>query len=58
MRQHTDNLGNDYTVMGIIGAQSSGKSTLLNAMFDSNFRVMVSKERRQQTTRGSGPTSA
>ena len=45
-------LGTDYLILGIIGAQSSGKSTLLNAVFDSTFVVMNSKEKRKQTTRG------
>lgn len=52
LRAHAAKLGNDYTVIGIIGAQSSGKSTLLNAMFNSNFSVMQAKEKRKQTTRG------
>ncbi len=45
-------LGNDYIMLGIIGAQSSGKSTLLNHLFHTNFKVMDSHERRKQTTKG------
>lgn len=41
----------DYHVIGIIGAQSSGKSTLLNKLFDTKFEVMDSQQRKQ-TTRG------
>jgi hypothetical protein len=52
IKKYTNQVGSDYVVMGIIGAQSSGKSTLLNAMFNSSFSVMVSKEKRKQTTRG------
>jgi hypothetical protein len=52
LKTHAGKIGSDYTVIGIIGAQSSGKSTLLNAMFNSNFSVMQAKEKRKQTTRG------
>ncbi len=38
-------------IVSILGPQSSGKSTLLNGIFDSNFTVM-SRHSRQQTTRG------
>lgn len=41
-----------YHVIGIIGAQSSGKSTLLNKLFNSNFDVMKNEVERKQTTRG------
>lgn len=41
-----------YNVIGIIGAQSSGKSTLLNKLFNSTFDVMNVKVERKQTTRG------
>ena len=30
-----------YQVVSVIGPQSSGKSTLLNALFGTNFREMV-----------------
>eukprot|EP00834_Sanchytrium_tribonematis_P004964 NODE_273_length_11040_cov_1.244036.p3 type:complete len:447 gc:universal NODE_273_length_11040_cov_1.244036:8331-6991(-) len=39
-----------YTLLSIVGSQSSGKSTLLNELFNLNFSVMQSS--RQQTTRG------
>ena len=45
------NLGTDYIVLGIIGGQSSGKSTLLNHLFKTNFDVM-DKTKRCQTTKG------
>lgn len=41
-----------YNVIGIIGAQSSGKSTLLNALFGVDFDVMHDEVERKQTTRG------
>ncbi|RKP08811.1 root hair defective 3 GTP-binding protein-domain-containing protein [Thamnocephalis sphaerospora] len=43
--------GIEYRVVAILGAQSSGKSTLLNSLFDTTFQVMGRQER-QQTTRG------
>ena len=39
-----------YTLLSIVGSQSSGKSTLLNEMFQLQFDVMQSS--RKQTTRG------
>lgn len=33
-------LGSDYMILGIIGAQSSGKSTLLNHIYGSKFVTM------------------
>ncbi|CAM0878743.1 unnamed protein product [Alopecurus aequalis] len=41
-----------YAVISIVGAQSSGKSYLLNRLFGTRFPVMDSKCRRCQTTRG------
>ncbi|MCQ2819975.1 MAG: 50S ribosome-binding GTPase [archaeon] len=38
--------------MAIIGPQSTGKSYILNQLFDTNFEVMDSKIRRGQTTKG------
>jgi polynucleotide 5'-kinase involved in rRNA processing len=32
-----------YTVISIIGPQSSGKSYLLNTIFQTNFDVLISK---------------
>ena len=45
-------LGTDYIMLGIIGGQSSGKSTLLNHLFMTNFQVMDVKNKRKQTTKG------
>ncbi|XP_019198316.1 PREDICTED: protein ROOT HAIR DEFECTIVE 3 homolog 1-like isoform X2 [Ipomoea nil] len=44
--------GRSYVVVSIIGPQSSGKSTLLNHLFDTNFREMDAFEGRTQTTKG------
>ncbi|XP_049851445.1 protein SEY1 homolog [Schistocerca gregaria] len=44
--------GNDYHIVAILGAQSSGKSTLLNELFGTNFDVMNARSGRYQTTRG------
>ncbi len=38
--------------MAIIGCQSSGKSTLLNNLFNTKFEVMVEEQQRGQTTKG------
>lgn len=38
--------------MSIIGSQSSGKSTLLNALFTTDFEVLNRKQRVGQTTKG------
>ena len=43
---------NNYKVVAIIGAQGTGKSTLLNSLFDTRFQVMNSQKSRSQTTRG------
>ena len=42
----------DYHIVSIIGAQSSGKSTLLNRVFGTNFQTMDRSLGRQQTTKG------
>uniref|UniRef100_A0A6V7QY43 GB1/RHD3-type G domain-containing protein n=1 Tax=Ananas comosus var. bracteatus TaxID=296719 RepID=A0A6V7QY43_ANACO len=42
----------DYAVVSIIGAQSSGKSYLLNRLFGTNFQVMDAAKGRGQTTKG------
>lgn len=42
----------DYRILGIIGSQSSGKSTLLNTLFGTSFEVMNSNSQRKQTTKG------
>lgn len=44
--------GLSYTVVGIMGPQSSGKSTLLNHLFHTNFREMDAYKGRSQTTKG------
>ena len=49
---HFVDVGNQYNTIAIIGPQSSGKSTLLNKLFDTNFEVMNSSVRRGQTTKG------
>jgi len=41
-----------YYGLGIIGSQSSGKSTLLNSLFDTTFQMMNQEENFQQTTVG------
>ena len=38
--------------MAVIGCQSSGKSTLLNLLFETKFETMDQDEGRQQTTKG------
>ena len=45
-------LGNSYHTVAIIGAQSSGKSTLLNLLFETKFETMNETIGRQQTTKG------
>ena len=42
----------DYSIVGIMGCQSSGKSTLLNKLFRTKFQVMNSQMGRSQTTKG------
>ena len=44
--------GTDYRTVAVIGCQSSGKSTLLNLLFDTTFIVMDEQKGRQQTTKG------
>lgn len=45
------NNGLDYKIVAIFGSQSSGKSTLLNGVFGTNFAVMT-ENNRVQTTKG------
>ncbi|GBE80625.1 Protein SEY1 [Sparassis crispa] len=45
------NAGFDYDIVSVFGSQSTGKSTLLNRLFGTNFDVM-DESRRQQTTKG------
>lgn len=42
----------NYIVIGIIGGQSTGKSTLLNYLFNTNFSIMDSTVKRGKTTVG------
>ncbi|KAL1339081.1 hypothetical protein AAHE18_U006900 [Arachis hypogaea] len=44
--------GLSYAVVSIMGPQSSGKSTLLNNLFRTNFREMDAFKGRSQTTKG------
>ncbi|XP_077212329.1 protein ROOT HAIR DEFECTIVE 3-like [Tasmannia lanceolata] len=44
--------GLSYAVVSIMGPQSSGKSTLLNQLFRTNFREMDTFKGRSQTTKG------
>ena len=44
--------GTDYRTVAVIGCQSSGKSTLLNLLFDTKFDVMNDEHGPQQTTKG------
>ncbi|XP_068634608.1 protein ROOT HAIR DEFECTIVE 3-like [Aristolochia californica] len=44
--------GLSYAVVAIMGPQSSGKSTLLNHLFHTNFREMDAFRGRSQTTKG------
>ncbi|KAL3851566.1 hypothetical protein ACJIZ3_013448 [Penstemon smallii] len=44
--------GLSYAVVAIMGPQSSGKSTLLNHLFHTNFREMDTFRGRSQTTKG------
>uniref|UniRef100_A0A1D1Z3X6 Protein ROOT HAIR DEFECTIVE 3 homolog n=1 Tax=Anthurium amnicola TaxID=1678845 RepID=A0A1D1Z3X6_9ARAE len=44
--------GLSYAVISIMGPQSSGKSTLLNHLFHTNFREMNAYIGRSQTTKG------
>ncbi|KAG0047943.1 Dynamin-like GTPase that mediates homotypic ER fusion [Gryganskiella cystojenkinii] len=43
--------GFNYNLLAVFGSQSTGKSTLLNRLFGTNFDVM-SESSRQQTTKG------
>ncbi|AOW30373.1 dynamin-like GTPase [Candida albicans SC5314] len=44
-------VGNNYHIISVFGSQSTGKSTLLNRLFNTNFDVM-DESNRQQTTKG------
>ncbi|KAL1519129.1 hypothetical protein AB1Y20_003392 [Prymnesium parvum] len=42
----------NYSIIAIVGPQSSGKSSLLNALFGTSFTVMSAEAGRTRTTRG------
>lgn len=42
----------NYHVISVFGSQSSGKSTLLNLLFNTCFDTMDAQQKRQQTTKG------
>ncbi|XP_040368135.1 protein ROOT HAIR DEFECTIVE 3 homolog 2 [Rosa chinensis] len=44
--------GESYAVVAVMGPQSSGKSTLMNHLFHTDFKEMNGKEGRKQTTLG------
>ncbi|EIM81307.1 protein SEY1 [Stereum hirsutum FP-91666 SS1] len=44
-------VGFNYNIVSVFGSQSTGKSTLLNRLFGTNFDVM-DETKRQQTTKG------
>lgn len=44
--------GLNYDVIAVFGSQSTGKSTLLNALFGTEFGVMDATAARKQTTKG------
>lgn len=45
-------IGQNYHVISVFGSQSSGKSTLLNVLFNTKFDTMDAHVKRQQTTKG------
>lgn len=45
-------IGPNYHVISVFGSQSSGKSTLLNVLFNTKFDTMDAQIKRQQTTKG------
>jgi hypothetical protein len=47
-----ENCGQDYQIIAVMGPQSSGKSTLMNAAFGTKFTEMDALSGRHQTTRG------
>ncbi|KAH6642772.1 RHD3/Sey1 [Boeremia exigua] len=49
--EHIIPAGFNYHLIAVFGSQSTGKSTLLNALFGTQFGVMSEQERRQ-TTKG------
>jgi GTPase Era involved in 16S rRNA processing len=51
-KQQIKQFGKQYHIVSIIGSQSSGKSTLLNSIFKTDFDVLNRKKRVGQTTKG------
>ena len=51
-KQRVNDFKTDYLVCGVIGTQSTGKSTMLNHIFNCEFDMLNSKEGRKQTTKG------
>lgn len=49
--EHVASAGFNYHLISVFGSQSTGKSTLLNYLFGTEFSVMAESERRQ-TTKG------
>jgi hypothetical protein len=49
--EHVAEAGFNYHLISVFGSQSTGKSTLLNNLFGTEFSVM-SETQRQQTTKG------
>ena len=50
-KEHVTQAGFNYHLISVFGSQSTGKSTLLNHLFGTDFGVM-SEQSRQQTTKG------
>lgn len=51
MAENVAHAGFNYHLVSVFGSQSTGKSTLLNALFGTSFNVMSETDRRQ-TTKG------
>jgi len=51
-QQNLGSLGLAYQLVTIFGSQSTGKSTLLNGIFGTEFNTMDETITRQQTTQG------
>ena len=51
-KKRSDVFKTDYLIFGIIGTQSTGKSTLLNHLFNCTFDMLNAKKGRKQTTKG------
>eukprot|EP00761_Pharyngomonas_kirbyi_P007083 gb/GECH01007092.1/.p1 GENE.gb/GECH01007092.1/~~gb/GECH01007092.1/.p1 ORF type:complete len:908 (+),score=244.09 gb/GECH01007092.1/:1-2724(+) len=52
VKENLEDKGNDYLTLAIFGGQSSGKSTLLNMLFSTDFPTMNASIGRTQTTKG------